>query len=58
MEPGSWFWLMERKPKKRWMIAVKEDSYQILNWRNREVKAQDRDEWRSRIKKAKACFGL
>jgi hypothetical protein len=46
------------KPKKRWMDAVKEGSYQILNWRNWEVKAQDRDEWRSRIKKAKAHFGL
>jgi hypothetical protein len=44
--------------KKRWMDAVKEDSYQILKWRNWEVKAQDRDEWRSRIKKAKALFGL
>jgi hypothetical protein len=46
------------KPKKRWMDAVKEDSYQILNWRNWEVKAQDRDEWRLRIKKGKAHFGL
>jgi hypothetical protein len=46
------------KPKKRWMDAVKEDSYQILKWRNWEVKAQDRDEWRLRIKKAKARFGL
>jgi hypothetical protein len=46
------------KPKKRWMDAVKEDSYQILNRRNWEMKAQDRDEWRSRIKKAKARFGL
>jgi hypothetical protein len=46
------------KPKKRWMDAVKEDSYQILNWRNLEVQAQDRDEWRSRIKKAKARFVL
>jgi hypothetical protein len=46
------------KPKKRWMVAVKEDSYQILNWRNWEVKAQDRDEWRSKIKKAKARFGM
>jgi hypothetical protein len=45
-------------PKKKWMDAVKEDSYQILNWRNWEVKAQDRDEWRSRIKKANARFGL
>jgi hypothetical protein len=45
------------KPKKRWMDAVK-DSYQTLNWRNLEVKAQDRDAWRSRIKKAKAGFGL
>jgi hypothetical protein len=45
-------------PKKRWMVAVKEDSYQILNCRNWEVKAQDRDEWRSRIKKAKVRFGL
>jgi hypothetical protein len=42
------------KPKKRWMDAVKEDSYQILNWRNLEVEAQDRDECRSRIKTAKA----
>jgi hypothetical protein len=46
------------KPKKRWMDAVKEDIYQILNWRNWDVKAQDRDEWRLRIKKAKARFGL
>jgi hypothetical protein len=46
------------KPKKRWVGAVKEDSYQILKLRNWEVKAQDRDEWRSRIKKAKARFGL
>jgi hypothetical protein len=46
------------KPKKRWMDAVKENSYQILKWRNWEVKAQDRDEWRSIIKKAGACFGL
>jgi hypothetical protein len=45
------------KPKKRWMDAVKEDIYQILNWRNWE-KARDRDRWRSRIKKAKARFGL
>jgi hypothetical protein len=27
------------KPKKRWMDAVKEGSYQILKWRNWEVKA-------------------
>jgi hypothetical protein len=46
------------KPKKRWMDAVKEDSYQILNWKNWKVKARDRYEWRSRIKKAKARFGL
>jgi hypothetical protein len=46
------------KPKKRWMDAVKEDSYQILNCRNWEVKAQDREGLRSRIKKAKARFGL
>jgi hypothetical protein len=46
------------KPKKRWMDAVKEDIYQILNWRNWDVKAQDRDEWRLRIKKAKVRFGL
>jgi hypothetical protein len=37
---------------------VKEDSYQMLKWRDWEVKAQDREKWRSRIKKAKACFGL
>jgi hypothetical protein len=46
------------KHKKRWMDTVKEDSYQILNLGNCEVKSQDRDEWRSRIKKAKARFGL
>jgi hypothetical protein len=46
------------KPKKRCMDAVKEDSYQILNWRNWEVKSKDRDEWKSRIKRAKARFGL
>jgi hypothetical protein len=28
------------KPKKRCMDAVKKYSYQILNWRNLEVKAQ------------------
>jgi hypothetical protein len=28
------------KHKKRWMDAVKEDSYQILNWRNWEEKGQ------------------
>jgi hypothetical protein len=38
------------KPKKRRMDAVKEDSYQILNWRNWEETA--------RIKKAKVRFGL
>jgi hypothetical protein len=32
------------KPKERWMDAVKEDIYQILIWRNWEVKAQGRDE--------------
>jgi hypothetical protein len=31
------------KPKNRWMDAVKESSYQILNWRNWEVKALDRE---------------
>jgi hypothetical protein len=47
------------KPKKTWMNAVKEDSYQIKNWRNWEVKAQDRDEWRSRIKKpALGCSAI
>jgi hypothetical protein len=46
------------KPKKRWMDTVKEDSYQILNWGNWEVKSQDRDKWRSRIKKAKTRFDL
>jgi hypothetical protein len=28
------------KPKNRRMDAVKEDSYQILNWRNWEAKAR------------------
>jgi hypothetical protein len=46
------------KPKKRRMDAVKKDSYQILKLRNWEVKAQGRDEWRSRIKTAKARFAL
>jgi hypothetical protein len=45
------------KPNKRWMDAVKEDIYQILNWRNLEVKAQYRDEWRSRIKTANPALG-
>jgi hypothetical protein len=44
------------KPKKRWMDSVKEDTYPVLNWINWEAKAQDRDEWRSRIRKAR--FGL
>jgi hypothetical protein len=47
------------KPKMRWMDAVKEDIYQILNWRNWEVKARDRDGWRSRIKKpALGCSAI
>jgi hypothetical protein len=45
------------KPKKRWMDAVKEDSCQILNWRNWKKKARDRDGCRSRIKEARARFG-
>jgi hypothetical protein len=43
------------KPKKRWSC---ERSFQILNWRNWEMKARDREGWRPRIKKAKARFGL
>jgi hypothetical protein len=35
-----------------------ERRYQILNWRNWGVKTEDRDEWRSRIKKARIRFGL
>jgi hypothetical protein len=46
------------KPRKRWLVALKEDSYQMLKWRDWEVKAQDREEWRSRIKKAEAHLGL
>jgi hypothetical protein len=46
------------KPRKRWLDAVKEDSYQILKWRDWEVKAQDREKWKSRIKKAEASFRL
>jgi hypothetical protein len=44
----------EVKPRKRWLDAVKENSYQMLKWRDWEVKVQDRGEWRLRIKKAKA----
>jgi hypothetical protein len=47
-----------RKPRNRCLDSVKEDIYQILKWRDWEVKAQDREEWRSRIKKAKVRFGL
>jgi hypothetical protein len=39
------------------MDAVRDDSYQILNWRNWEVKAQDRDECRSRIKGPRPTLG-
>jgi hypothetical protein len=46
------------KLRKRWLDAVKEDSCQMLKWRDWEVKIQDREEWRSRIKKDKARFGL
>jgi hypothetical protein len=46
------------KPGKRWLDAVKEDSYQMLKWRDWDVKAHDREKWRSSIKKAKVCFGL
>jgi hypothetical protein len=42
------------KPKKRWMDAVKEDSYQILNWRNWEVKAQ---RW-TEVENQEGQFGL
>jgi hypothetical protein len=37
---------------------VKEDGYQMLKWRDWEVKAQDREEWRSRIETAEVRFGL
>jgi hypothetical protein len=30
----------------------------MLKWRDWEVKAQDTEEWRLRMKKAKAHFGL
>jgi hypothetical protein len=30
------------KPRKRWLDAVKEDSNQMLKWRDWNVKAQDR----------------
>jgi hypothetical protein len=46
------------EPRKRWPDAMKEDSYQMMKWRDWQVKAQDREEWWSRIKKAKAHFGL
>jgi hypothetical protein len=42
------------KPKKRCMNAVKEE---ILKWRNWEVKAEDRDECRSRIKSPRPALG-
>jgi hypothetical protein len=34
------------KPRKRWLDAVKEDSCKMLKWRDWDVKAQDREEWR------------
>jgi hypothetical protein len=46
------------KPRKRWLDSVKGDSYEKLKWKDLEVKAQDREEWRSKIKKAWARFGL
>jgi hypothetical protein len=46
------------KPRKKWLNAVKEDSYQMLIWKDWEVKAQDREEWSLRMKKPKARFEL
>jgi hypothetical protein len=34
------------KPRKRWLDTVKENSYQMLKWKDWKVKAQDREEWR------------
>jgi hypothetical protein len=39
------------------MDSVKEDSYQILNWRNWEVKAQDRDEWVRESRRPRPALG-
>jgi hypothetical protein len=47
----------EGKPKKRWMDAVKEDSYQILKGRNSELKAQDRDDGGRESRRPRTALG-
>ncbi|KAJ4450228.1 hypothetical protein ANN_01647 [Periplaneta americana] len=46
------------KSRKRWKDSIKEDCQQLLKCRNWEVRARDREDWRQRIKKARARFGL
>ena len=46
------------KPMKTWMDSVKEDSYQLLQCKNLRQRALDKQDSRSRIKKAQAHQGL
>jgi hypothetical protein len=49
--------LPEGKPKKRWMDAVKEYSYQILKGRNWELKTQDRDDGGRELRRPSPALG-
>ena len=44
--------------RKRYMDSVKEDSYQLLQCKNWHRRVLNRQDWRSRIKKAQACHGM
>jgi len=46
------------KPRKRWIDSVEEDSIRLLRRRNWKSLAEDRVQWRAKIKEAKARFGL
>jgi hypothetical protein len=49
------------KPKTRWMDAVKEDSYQILNWRNwerRQDTGMDRGQRSRRPRPTLGCSAI
>ncbi|PSN47273.1 hypothetical protein C0J52_13339 [Blattella germanica] len=46
------------KPRKRWLDDVRDDGRNILDSRNLERDTANREEWRQRVREAKARFGL
>ena len=45
-------------PRKRWKDSIREDCQKLLKCRNWEERAWDTEDWRQRIKKARAHIGL